>query len=293
MSSRPAPAWLGEFQARFGSVLRTPLDRTTGTLRAMTSEYDPEIGASDGPRALAHERLAVYNRQYWFRLYGVFQTAFPLVTRLFGHWLFNDYAARFLIAHPPSHWDIDHVTTGFETWLPRAIEQPSVRVGRSERVVERDALVEAAQIDAAWRRVFLAPSTHPYRPSAEDAARLLRSRLTPSTGVAVIEEHWPLLELRRSLSRETGEAPVPLPLALSAVRFWALVQRPEGIGQVSLEAREAELFRLLEKHVVEDALARLEAACSDAERVDLPARARAWLARSVELDFWTGIETAD
>jgi hypothetical protein len=261
------PDWLAEFQARFGAVLRAPLDRTSGTLRAVPSSYDL------GPDTPSKERLAVYNRQYWFRLFGVFHTAFPLTTRLVGHWAFNDYAARFLLDHPPCGWDIDDVPNGFEDWFAT--------------VVEVEALREAARIDAAWRRVFRAPSTTPFHPSSKDAASLLDSRLELSPAVAVVSERWPLLELKRAFSGDDGEAPIALPAALSEPRFWALVRRAEGIAQLPLETREAELFTLLARHTVRDALVRLEAACTESERATLPAHAQRWLARSVQLDFWT------
>jgi hypothetical protein len=279
MTPRSAPAWLEELQTRFSAVIRTPLDRTSGTLTATPSAYDANVLGEtlDGPRTSGAERLAVYNRQYWFRLFDVMQTAFPLTTRLSGHWTFNDYAARFLLAHPPRGWDLDRAPDGFEVFMSETLEEG------------RLAVMEAARIDAAWRSVFGAPQVARYRPSPADAARLLDSHLTPSPAVALVEEHWPLLELRKSLRDDRGEAPVALPTRLPTSRWWALVRRDEGIGQLPLEAREAELFTLLRSHTVSDALGRLEAACAEQERAALPTKAQGWLARSVELDFWTGL----
>lgn len=269
--SRDAPSWLGELQARFGAVIRTPLDRGSGTLTAVPSSYDARL-VDDATQA---ERLAVYNRQYWFRLFEVLQTAFPLTTRLVGHWSFNEHAARFLLEHPPRGWDVDHVPDGFEAFFCAAVEE--------------GARVEAVRIDGAWRTVFRAPPVAPYRPSAADAARLLDARLMPSPAVAIVEEHWPLLELRKKLRDDPSEKPAVVPPPLDRSRFWALVRREEGIGQLPIEAREAQLFALLRTHTVRDALTKLEEECSEAERTELPAKARAWLGRSVELDFWVGI----
>ncbi len=281
--SRDAPSWLAQLQARFGAVIRTPLDRSSGTLTATPSSYDEQLLSDtlDGPNATGAERLAVYNRQYWFRLFDVFQIAFPLTARLLGYWTFNDYAARFLLAHPPTHWDLERATHGFEAFFVAAIDETAS--------VPRQALIEGARIDASWQRVFRAPAAASYRPSAADAARLLDARLTPSPAVAIVEEHWPLLELRRDLGDNHAEAPIELPPALASPRRFALVRRQEGIGQLPLEAREAQLFTLLVTSTVRDALAQVEAACPQEEREELPAKARAWLARSVELDFWIGI----
>jgi hypothetical protein len=278
------PAWLEELEARFGSVIRTPLDRATGTLAATPTLYDTQVlgEARDGPKASGADRLAVYNRQYWFRLFEVLQAAFPLTTRLLGHWSFNDYAARFLVANPPHGWDLDRAPDGFETFLSASLDD--------SEGAKREALIESARIDAAWRGVFSAPRVTPYKPSASDAARLLDARLTPSPAVALVEEHWPLLELRKTLRDDTSETPVALPTRLPHSRWWALVRRDEGMGQLPLASREAELFTLLSSHTVADALGLLEQACTDEERAALPAKTQAWLARSVELDFWVGAE---
>ncbi|MDB4931324.1 MAG: hypothetical protein JWM10_3808 [Myxococcaceae bacterium] len=277
-----APAWLADFQRRFGAVLRAPLDRGSGTLRADPARYDRgALGeALDGPRAPAAERLAVYNRQYWFRLFGVMQTAYPLTARLLGHWHFNGHSAAFLLAHPPRHWDIDRAPDGFDDYLAAALaDDPS-----------HDALVESARLDAAWRALFRAPATAAFRPTAADAARLLDARLVPSPAVAVVSERWPLLELKRALAHDRGESAVALPPPLPHARWWALVRETAGIRHLALEAREGELLALLRERTVRDALAALEARCPDAERAALPADARRWLGRSVERGFWSGLE---
>ena len=81
-----------------------------------------------------------------------------------------------------------------------------------------------------------------------------------------------------------------IPPALPSSRAWALVRKDDGILQVPLEPREAELFALLGNFSVREALARLERMCCAEERARLPANAQAWLARSVERDFWIGID---
>ncbi len=279
-----APAWLAEFQASFGDVIRTPLDRTSGTLVAKSSSYASRMvrEALDASNATGSERLAVYNRQYWFRLFDVVQGAFPLTSRLTGYWLFNEYASRFLLAKPPRGWDIDRVPDGFEVFFEETLEV--------EDITTRQALIESARIDAAWHEVFRAPKTPPFRPSAADAAGLLESRLTPSLAVRVIEENFPLLELRKKTLGDPGATRVAIPPALPHPRAWALLRNDHGISQISLEPREAELFALLREFSVRDALARLENACSAEERALLPAKTQAWLARSMKLEFWIGLE---
>lgn len=276
-----APDWLAAMQRRFGDVLRAPLDRATGTLRATTEAYDPDALADvlDAHNADARGRLAVYNRQYWFRLFGVMQTAFPVTTKLLGAWHFNEHAARFLLAHPPHSWDLDHAPDGFESFLATTLgERP-----------DREVLLDAATLDAAWRALFRAPAVAPFQPTAQDAARLLDAHLEPSPAVALVVERYALLELRATLAQHRGEAPVPTPAALPQPRGWALVREATGVRHVPLEPREGELLRLLREHTVREALGRLEAECPEAERAGLPASTQRWLARSVAGGFWVGL----
>lgn len=283
MTTRPAPAWLSELQARFGSVIRTPLDRSTGTLRAAVTEYDQAAvrDAIDGPHTVAAERLAVYNRQYWFRLFTVLQRAFPLTVRLLGAWDFNGHASRFILAHPPHHWDLDHAPDGFAA---SCIESLGDRA-------DRDGLVDAVTLDDAWRRLFRAPETKPFHPSADDAARLLDGRLVMSPAVAVVVERYPLLEARASLLAMRNLTPVALPERLTEPRWWALAREPGGVRHLPLEPGEGALLTLLCRYTVREALARLEAACAASERAELPSATQRWLARSVERGIWEGLTT--
>ncbi len=270
--NRSAPAWLAEFQSRFGSVLRSPLGRASGTLTAMPETYDARI-----TEETSADRLAVYNRQYWFRLFDVLHGAFPLTARLFGYWEFNEHAAQFLLANPPRGWDLDDATEGFDAFFIAAIA--------SEPADRKSALIESTKIDAAWHRVLRAPLVSPFRPSADDAAHLLGAHLTPSPAVAFVEEHFALLELRKKVLGDP-DRPVVFPVALAHPRAWAIVRTDEGVLQIALEAREMRLFMLLREFTVSDSLARLERECSAEERAALPTKARAWLARSVEKQFW-------
>jgi len=286
-----APLWLADFQAQFAAVLRTPLDRSTGTLRAATIGYPPALCDNARPRgALGGDAcLAVYNRQYWFRMFGVMANAFPLSARLVGHWTFNAWTMQFLSENPPRGWDVDQVADGFEAWLGHAFSAPEIPLDKNGVTLERAALLQAARVDGAWRSVFLAPAEAPYRPSPVEANVLMTSRLQLSRGVELIAEDWPLLDLRHQLAEDTGETRIPLPPRLADPCFWAMVRGPSAIGRLALQPREAQLFALLREWPLPEALARLERACPESERDGLPANAHAWLMRSVALGFWSGI----
>lgn len=293
--TRPAPSWLADFQARFGAVVRAPLDRATGTLVARMDAYDPiAVEASlDGPTTTRAERLAVYNRQYWFRLFGVLHDAFPLVCRLVGYWAFNGYAARYLDAHPPRGWDVDAVPDGFAPFFERALDASAPHGGeRGSTARDREALVDAARLDAAYRAVFRAPPVTPFRPSREDAAHLLDATLVASPAVAIVVERSALAELRRTILRDRSERRRELPTAWPEPHAIAILRGEEGTAEIPLEAREAELLALLETHPVREALALVERSAEPDERAELPAKTQRWLALSVQRGWWSGMRRA-
>ena len=288
-----APAWLTELQGAFGDIIRVPLERTTGTLRAATETYDLSLGVTDGPRAQARDRLAVYHRQYWFRLFGVLQASFPLTARLLGFWHFNEFAAGFLVDHPPQGWDIGAAGDGFAPFLERVIAGRALRVGAPLRTVEGDLVVEAVRLDEVFRVVFAAPPQASFRPGPADAARLPSSRLAPSSSSLSIQEHWPLTKLRQETLARGDEAEVRPPARHGEPAFWAVFRTPGGIGQARLAPLEARLWELLRTETVERALALLEESCPEADRAGLPTLTQRFLARSVELSFWTGLLSGD
>jgi hypothetical protein len=282
--SRSAPGWLADFQVRFSSMLRTPLDRASGTLTATTAEYDPQLCAEalDGPSSCAAERLAVYNRQYWFRLFSVLHAGFPLTAHLIGYWEFNAVAANYLLAHPPGGWDIEQVADGFRAFFEDSLGESAP----DWRLALRLTWIESVRIDAAHREVFRAECLPPFRPLASDAADLLTGHLVPLPALRIVEEHRALLALRTALLANPSSATAELPPLLARPQAWAIVRREAGTARIPIEAREAELLTLLGRHSVGDALGRLESACPAEERAELPDQVRAWLTRSIELGFW-------
>lgn len=290
-----SPAWLLELEQSFGHMLRTPLSRSTGALRAETSAYPAALVARAKPgRDLGQaERLAVYNRQYWFRLFTLLQAAFPLTAKLVGFWRFNQLANDFLLARPPRSWDIERVGDGFADFLSQALPDADLELQPPRDRLPRAALVEAAGIDAAYRDVFGAPPITPYVPALNDAERLLQSKLLLSPAVALLTESWPLCELRRrALASPDADAPLVLGPRLEQPRSWLLGRDGLRLGLLPLDPREAQLLKLLTRHAVGTALARLEADCpgSETERGQLPELVQAWLARSVKLGIWAGFE---
>jgi hypothetical protein len=169
------------------------------------------------------------------------------------------------------------------------VQTPVVSMARPTVELEREALLEAAHLDAAYRRVLRAPEVLHYRPSAADAERLLAGRLELSPAVALLTDTFGSWALRRRILDERGEAPVRAAPRLAAPRYGVLVRSGLTLRLEPLEAEEHELLCLLGEHSVGQALAELESSCPEPERRDLPERARRCLSRSVELGVFSGL----
>jgi hypothetical protein len=285
-----APDWLAELQRSFGAVLRTELDRSSGVLRARPARYDAAAcrAVRPSPGRGAAERLAVYNRQYWFRLFGALQAEYRLTTALMGPWALNGFASDFLATEPPRGHDLARAADGFAAYLEAAIPAGGVAPAPGAPEVPRGALLQAAAIDEAFRAVIGAPSQPPFRPAADDAARLPQSRLVPSAAVALVDEDWALVALHRTL----GPSPpkTPLPARHARTQAHAICRADAGHRVVPLAPTQARLLRLLRDHPVAEALAIVETEAASDERPLLAKEVQRWLAESVKLGFWTGLQ---
>ena len=285
MSSDQTTTWLSDFQKEFTQVLRSPLDLSSGMMRADTEKYPRKLSQqimTEIPGA-ANRGLSVYNRQYWFRLFGALQSEFPLVSRLLGYWRFNGLAMRFLSEHPPQEVELHRIGRGFCAWLAKewlARELPA------KSAIPKIALTQAAHLDEEWSRIFLAPEQPRWHPTPDDAAQLLELKFTPTAALAIVEQQWPLLALRSQLSNYPGEGAIPLPSSLAQLEHWALLRTDEGIGELLLAPRQARLYHLMSNHTLGEALATLEQECSDVPPEQLQREIASWTQQSVELGFW-------
>lgn len=277
MSTASTTAWLAELQARFSAVLRTPLAAQSGGLRPDLTSYPERACADILPTAqlTAAERLSVYQGQYWMRLLNLLQEQYPLTTRLFGAFVFNQYAMQFLLEHPPRAHDLGEVAEGFAGFLARALgSQP--------------ALLEAAELDAAFRRVFIAPEQPNWQLTAADAPSLAGRRLRLSAAMTCVQEHWPLLALRSRALHDPGEEALPLPAALARPQRWLLHRSEAGVAHCALGPLQARLLQLLPECSVGEALARVQAECPEDERERLPGAIDDFFAYAARANLFVG-----
>jgi hypothetical protein len=259
------------FFREFGKAITTPLDIRSGRLTATPALYPPRLVAG----VVASDGLEVYQRQYWLRLVGVIETEFPLTAQLMGADEFVAAAVAFLRRHPPCGVDIGEAADGF-----------SRAVGRD---VSSSGLLQAATaIDEAWRSVWRAPITMPWRPDPTDAGRLPHACLSRSPGRVVFRSRWNVVELRHAVAGAT--VPLPNAVRLAEEGAWLIRNGEEGIGSTRIEPLEASLIELLDRNPFSVALAKLEATVPPAQRGQLPERVRSSLTKWMGLGLWCGFQ---
>ncbi len=260
---------LARIEANFAAAITHPLDPSSGTFTATPAHYPATSVApiADTPTLAAAPRPALHNRQYPVRPSTVLQNLYPLTARLFGYFHFNRIAADFLTAHPPRDTDIAAIGFNFAPWLRRQRNHPS-------------AFFDAADLDAAYQRVFVAP---PVTPAPLDTAATTRPlRLTDDA--ALVTESCALLALRNRLASLPGEHPLDLPAPHPHPVTWLITRSrdflhdptklPARIDALALTPVAAALYPLVLAHPLEKALATLEKNTPPAARKHLTTHVR-------------------
>lgn len=159
------PCSLKTTQEWFASVITYPLgDNDT------ISSYSPHgfLIAEEATRYIVpsstlkpHQRLQIYNQQYWWRLLNTLHINFPLVTRLFGRNGFNEQIGiPYLMKYPPNHWSLSAVGERLPGWISECYLEP-----------DQNLVHHAATLDWAFTASFIAPQL-----KTLDLARLIQQK---------------------------------------------------------------------------------------------------------------------
>jgi hypothetical protein len=112
---------LKELQRRMAAAVMQPLTRKETMVRRrkdgvrMDVESDAFIKPND--RLTSFERLEIYNRQYWFRLYSSFEEDFPGVQAVVGKARFEGLMRAYLTEHPSTSFSLRNLGSRLPGWL--------------------------------------------------------------------------------------------------------------------------------------------------------------------------------
>jgi hypothetical protein len=110
-----------EIQRRMAAAVMHPLTRAETMPRrrrdgaSNTSEADAIIRPND--RLTSFERLEIYNRQYWFRLYTSFEEDFPGLQAILGRAKFDALMRAYLTDCPSASFTLRNLGSRLEAWL--------------------------------------------------------------------------------------------------------------------------------------------------------------------------------
>ncbi|MGC2300918.1 MAG: DNA-binding domain-containing protein [Acidobacteriaceae bacterium] len=137
-----------EIQRRMAAAVMHPLTRGETMPRRRRDgasnlrEADAIIRPND--RLTSFERLEIYNRQYWFRLYSCFEEDFPGLQAIIGRAKFDALMRAYLTECPSESFSLRNLGSRLETWL----DQHPEHLG-PKSVLARDMVrLEWAHIEA-------------------------------------------------------------------------------------------------------------------------------------------------
>src|SRR4051794_22309005 len=143
-------------------------------MRPLTTENHMQIVGEDGrelaeidsviapnSKLSAFERLEVYNRQYWFRLFEALDTDFPALIKLIGKEHFRELAESYIRDCPSQSYTLRDLGSRMADWLAA---NPDKAGEHSE------AAVDAAKLEWAYVEAFDAAELPPAKPEEFAAA---------------------------------------------------------------------------------------------------------------------------
>ena len=139
---------LHALQQRMASAVMRPLTRDEQMRKRDEQNHLIADEANDfilpNDRLTSFERLEIYNRQYWFRLFSSFEEDFPGLKSIVGTRRFERLMRAYLEAHPSRSFSLRNLGSSLVSWLR---ENPQYSEPHADSAVAMAAL-EWAHIEA-------------------------------------------------------------------------------------------------------------------------------------------------
>ncbi len=146
------PCQLKATQEWFASVITNRLGENN-TIQPYSNSTHGILIAEEAARYITpssklrpHQRMQIYNQQYWWRLLNTLHANFPLVTRLFGSHAFNEkIGIPYLLKYPPNHWSLNLLGERLPKWVAECYREP-----------DQALILNAASLDWAFMASLIA-----------------------------------------------------------------------------------------------------------------------------------------
>lgn len=189
---------LQELQHRMARAVMQPLTAREQMRRRDSSGRPNEAVATQfirpNDRLTSFERLEIYNRQYWFRLFSSFEEDFPGLQAVVGRKRFQPLMRAYLEACPSTSFSLRNLGSRLVNWLE---ENPVWTEPHSEMATEM-ARLEWAHIEAFDNAIW-SPLT------VEARAQIgAESRMTLQPYLRLVEAHYPVDDALIAVRNESG-----------------------------------------------------------------------------------------
>lgn len=189
-----------ELQRRVSAAIMHPLTKSETMPRrrrdgiSNTSEAAAFIKPND--RLSSFERLEIYNRQYWFRLYTSFEEDFPGLKAVLGGAKFDKLMREYLTDCPSQSFSLRNLGSQLENWL---VAHPEFLEPRRQLALDMVCL--------EWAHIEAFDSGEEPLLDADDLAGINEhSHLHLQPYLRLLELHYPVEDLLIELRSESGSS---------------------------------------------------------------------------------------
>jgi hypothetical protein len=194
------PTQLREIQQRMAACIMQPITRDERMRRrradGTSSRLEAEAIISPNNRLSSFERLEIYNRQYWFRLYTSFQEDFPGLQAVVGTRRFERIMRDYLTDCPSTSFTLRNLGSRLPEWLTAHPDHSAPHT---------QLAIEMAQLEWAHIESFDNPAWPPLTPE-QMAAINEDSILTLQPHLRLVEAHAAIDDALISLREDEGDS---------------------------------------------------------------------------------------
>lgn len=189
-----------DIQRRVAAAIMHPLTKNETMPRRRQDGVlnGDEAGAIIKPndRLTAFERLEIYNRQYWFRLYSSFEEDFPGLRAILGSVKFDKLTRRYLTDCPSQSFSLRNLGSRLVEWLPAHPEYIDPR---------RELALDMTRLE--WAHIEAFDSAEEPLLDPDDLAAIGEdSQLRLQPYLRVLELRYPVDDLLIDLRSESGSS---------------------------------------------------------------------------------------
>lgn len=246
----PPPKNLQKLQLWFASIIERPIDVHNNMLTVAPSgtsmEYEASKYIAPNEHLRSHQRIEIYNQQYWWRLLSVMHDTFPVLVRLFGFREFNQKIAfPYLVRYNPNHWSLSYLGERLPIWVKRFYSE-----------TDKQLVQAAADIDNAFNLSFIDPHYPPV--TAVDFENIMDRPLYLQPHIYLFHYEYAFFQFRDVLVGEEVDywTDNDFPKLPKEKPFGAMVWRDHNnhVGWIFLEPYEYQLLKHFKNGMSFDAL---------------------------------------